>query len=240
MAPIFAAISSKTAASSEPRRLPSANVTSSRSAIQNSLRAQPQIDRIPVQTVDMTHPARAGLGEPGGVGAPFVSSTAFPSGASVSILARTTSSRFRVTNQPERSLPPDTCRGFTNQGAEPRDKLVMPPFSSEDVRCAGMRTFGGAFPKLDPLEHLLSQTRFGLGWRARDQRSSLHRGTTTIQAIPPHKPGFFGPRTILETRLACPRTKRSRVSPAVPHPSSNGCPFSKGSCDEPKADLRAC
>lgn len=33
---------------------------SSTSAIQNSLRAQPQIDRISVQTVDMTHPARAG------------------------------------------------------------------------------------------------------------------------------------------------------------------------------------
>lgn len=39
------------------------------------------------------------------------------------------------------------------------------------VRCAGMRTSKGAFPKLDPLEHLLSRYRFDLGWRARDHRS---------------------------------------------------------------------
>lgn len=54
-----------------------------------------------------------------------------------------------------------------------------------------------------------------------------HRSARTIQAIPPRKSGFFGSRTTLETCLACPRTMRSRTSPAAPHPSSNGCPLSK-------------
>jgi hypothetical protein len=44
----------------------------------NSSRAQPRTNRSPVETADVTHPARAGLGgePPGGVGAPSVSPTA--------------------------------------------------------------------------------------------------------------------------------------------------------------------
>lgn len=114
----------------------------------------------------------------------------------------------------------------------------MPPVSVEDVRCTGLRTFEGASPKLDPLEHLLSQIRFGFGWRARAQRSTQ------------------APKCEDDPSDSAPQIRLSRIAndprnlPCVPtydalaHIARRASPFverlpafKKGSSDEPKADL---
>ena len=114
----------------------------------------------------------------------------------------------------------------------------MPPVSVEDVRCTGLRTFEGAFPKLDLLEHLLSQTRFGFGWRARAQRSTQAPKCEDDPSDSAPQIRLFrianDPRNLpcVPTYDALAHIAR-RASPFVERLPA----FKKGSSDEPKTDL---
>jgi len=111
---------------------------------------------------------------PGGVGAPTASSTDNFQASPRAQLDDRVTPWFPPSPGPgnprsERRSPPDASRGFTSQGPSGKPAQPLPRYDTRRrrVRCAGIRTRERAFPKLDPLEHLLSRGRSDIGWMVR-------------------------------------------------------------------------